>query len=143
MLLKKIILKKEGTLKGLDLRVGGEGMKGFYDKMIPPSSTSTLKRGGAKVEETEFEYDGTDDEKWEVIDGDGEVYKTFASEDQLRDWEEMVEAGVELEPSGEWYSRATGEYSGSFTAPSLPITESMKESVLQEGQPLFSSRKKQ
>ena len=38
-----------GLLTGLDLKVGGEGMKGFYDKMLP--RMKTWKKLGLKVEE--------------------------------------------------------------------------------------------
>lgn len=39
-------------LSGLDLKVGGEGMKGFYDKIIPEFLNKYGKRFGAKVEDT-------------------------------------------------------------------------------------------
>ena len=38
--------------KGLDLKVGGEGMKGFYDKIIPDAANKLGKQWGAKVGET-------------------------------------------------------------------------------------------
>lgn len=37
-------------LKGLDLKVGGEGMKGFYDKILPSEVSKYVKQWGAKVE---------------------------------------------------------------------------------------------
>lgn len=36
---------------GLDLKVGGEGMRGFYDKILPATVNKLVKRFGAKVEE--------------------------------------------------------------------------------------------
>jgi hypothetical protein len=47
--------KKDATpgsrsLSGLDLKVGGEGMKAFYDKIVPQVANDALKRlGGGKV----------------------------------------------------------------------------------------------
>lgn len=41
--------KDAGTLKGLDLKVGGEGMRGFYDKILPAYASKWGKRFGAKV----------------------------------------------------------------------------------------------
>lgn len=38
-------------LRGLDLKVGGEGMKGFYDKMLPDIANKIGKKFGAKVEQ--------------------------------------------------------------------------------------------
>ena len=37
-------------MKGEDLKVGGEGMKGFYDNMLPKAVQKYVKRWGAKVE---------------------------------------------------------------------------------------------
>lgn len=45
---------KAGTLSGLDLKVGGEGMTGFYDKMLPAFVNKYAKKWGAKVGETKL-----------------------------------------------------------------------------------------
>lgn len=42
------------TLSGLDLKVGGEGMKGFYDKIVPSFLSKFGKKFGAEVGETVF-----------------------------------------------------------------------------------------
>jgi len=39
-----------GSLNGLDLQVGGEGMKGFYDKKVPNILNSIGKKYGVKTE---------------------------------------------------------------------------------------------
>jgi hypothetical protein len=39
-----------GSLEGLDLQVGGEGMKGFYDKKVPNILNSIGKKYGVKTE---------------------------------------------------------------------------------------------
>lgn len=39
------------TLSGIDLKVGGEGMKGFYDNILPKEIGKYVKKWGAKVEE--------------------------------------------------------------------------------------------
>lgn len=39
-------------LSGLDLKVGGEGMRGFYDKILPASVAKIVKKWGGKVEKT-------------------------------------------------------------------------------------------
>ena len=39
------------SLSGVDLKVGGEGMKGFYDKILPAAVTKLTKKFGGKVEE--------------------------------------------------------------------------------------------
>jgi ribosomal protein L19E len=46
------------TFNGVDLKVGGEGMKGFYDQILPTWTNKYVKKWGAKVGETEINSDG-------------------------------------------------------------------------------------
>ena len=48
------INEETGTkeLTGLDLEVGGEGMKGFYDQMLPSAANKFIKKWGAKASKT-------------------------------------------------------------------------------------------
>lgn len=41
-------------LEGLDLKVGGEGMKGFYDDILPKTVNKYVKKWGGKVEDVEL-----------------------------------------------------------------------------------------
>jgi hypothetical protein len=41
-------------LEGVDLKVGGEGMAGFYDKILPTTVNKLVKKYGAKVEDGEL-----------------------------------------------------------------------------------------
>jgi hypothetical protein len=54
------ILKTDSktTLSGLDLKIGGEGMKGFYDKILPTTVNKIVKKFGGKVEDTKIDVDG-------------------------------------------------------------------------------------
>ncbi len=46
---------KKQELTGLDLKVGGEGMKAFYDKIVPSVANDVLKKlGGGKVGEVQI-----------------------------------------------------------------------------------------
>ena len=92
-------------LEDLDLKVGGEGMKGFYDKIIPSFLNKYAKKWGARVEETKIFKDKAHK---------GLTGKTHNEE------------GFELLPED------------GMAVQSLPITPSMKESVLQQGQALFN-----
>ena len=47
----KISELAQHQLSGVDLKVGGEGMKGFYDKIIPDAANKLGKQWGAKVGE--------------------------------------------------------------------------------------------
>jgi len=44
-------------LSGVDLKVGGEGMKGFYDQILPKEIGKYVKKWGAKVEEGDIKTD--------------------------------------------------------------------------------------
>ncbi len=90
----------EGNFSGLDLKVGGEGMKGFYDKMLPSYAKKFGKKFGAKVETSEINISG----------GKPTDYADFNAYSEAKE-----------KPAEVW---------------SLPITESMIESVSQ-GVPLF------
>lgn len=46
---KQILEKERGELSGDGLAVGGEGMRGFYDKILPESTNKLIKRHGARV----------------------------------------------------------------------------------------------
>jgi len=47
-----------GRLKNVDLKLGGEGMKGFYDKILPKEVGKYIKKWGSRVEPTTV--DGTE-----------------------------------------------------------------------------------
>ena len=49
MAVKMMSLENGDMLEGEDLRIGGEGMKGFYDKMLPSFVSKYAKKWGAKV----------------------------------------------------------------------------------------------
>ena len=60
-------------LEGLDLKVGGEGMRGFYDDILPKETQKIVGKFGARVKESEVH---TGDFNDGVIDADGPAYDT-------------------------------------------------------------------
>lgn len=48
----------DAKVEGLNLRVGGEGMRGFYDKILPAFLNKYAKKWGAKVEHAAMEVQG-------------------------------------------------------------------------------------
>ena len=52
--IKMMSLENYDTIDGEDLRIGGEGMKGFYDKMLPAFMNKYGKKWGVKVEDMTF-----------------------------------------------------------------------------------------
>jgi hypothetical protein len=58
---KKIMEESGGSLGGVELDVGGEGMKGFYDNILPKSLDKLGKKFDAKVGKTFIEGERTRD----------------------------------------------------------------------------------
>lgn len=115
------------TLSGLDLKVGGEGMKGFYDKIVPSFLNKFGKRFGAEVEESQFKVPGRpkvpdvirgDSGRYQVDLGDGTFWGSFASR------AEAIDA-------------YRAENYGGFKSHALEITDDLKRAALEEGFPLF------
>jgi hypothetical protein len=44
-----------GYFDGVDLKVGGEGMKGFYDQILPAAVNKIVKKAGGRVEQGEIQ----------------------------------------------------------------------------------------
>lgn len=127
-LAEKIVEMKSGEGKifsGLDLKVGGEGMRGFYDQIVPQVVRDIAKRMGGRVEEIEVltsePYDpqpGTTN----YVDENGRLEQV---------WHDQ----------GEFYGKDRyGDYKGWMTQLSLEITPAMKAKILAEGMPLFSRK---
>lgn len=122
--------KSEGVkrLAGDDLKIGGEGMKGFYDKILVDYAKKYLKQWGAKVGETLLSTGKVERYSlvnrgggWRIVDtethGGDYVGPTFHSGDEAETWLKLN--GYTDEP-----------------VHSLTLTPEMRESVLQ-GQTLF------
>lgn len=126
------------VLSNLDLKVGGEGMKGFYDRIIPDFLNKYAKKWGARVEEIkvpgkwgpsliQIEHSGRAPyQVWDYTENEqGEMIGEFAS---------MALAEKAREEARETRGKKFQELISSH---SLPITESMKRDVLHTGQPRF------
>lgn len=97
----------EKTYSGLDLKVGGEGMTGFYDKIVPQYLSKYGKKWGAGVEK--------------------------------------IQVGEELRAEkynayGDLIRQRDGKKSDPWEAQGIPITDAMRKSVVEEGQPLFQGK---
>jgi hypothetical protein len=92
---ERAIREKGGHYEGLDLKVGVEGMKGFYDKELVNLANDLVKKWGVKVGEAKL--------------------KTTP--------EEFLDAG----PEDQDYS----------IVHSIPINDTMRRDILENGQPLF------
>lgn len=120
------------TLAGQDLKIGGEGMKGFYDQIIPKSLEKLGKEHGVKIKKSNVD---TDRPGYDIISKDGRAsyatYKGPPTEAQLH--QIAKQEGVPFE------SLTTRKNKGS-EAPVyyIDIPQSLKDTATQKGFPLFS-----
>lgn len=111
-------------IHGLDLKVGGEGMKGYYDQIVPQVANDILKKiGGGKVSDIDFGASRKD--RWEEL-RTADAYGKLNQKDraELRKLDSIY--NVERQP--EELNVQQG-----FT-----ITPEMRAKILSEGLPLFS-----
>ena len=110
------------VLEGIDLQVGGEGMKKYYDEIYPKFLDKYGKKYGAKVGETSINTGKVQskDELAAQVYGRGEIYRNLPSE-QKRKIDVMFMDMAKDEPI---------RY--------LDITPQMKEGT-SKGQPLFAA----
>ena len=77
----KIMAKDNGSLRGLELDVGGQGNAQFYDKIIPAVANDVLKKiGGGKVEEVTLGGGGFDVFRVDQRTDEKQLVKTVADE---------------------------------------------------------------
>jgi hypothetical protein len=113
------------SLVGKDLRIGGEGMKKYYDEVYPKFLEKYGKKWDAKVGETKI---ATEDNAWNMAEqikqrgiSDAQ-WRALSEEDKLKLWNDIKKSvGRKQEPI---------RY--------IDITPKMKESV-GKGQPLFTA----
>lgn len=128
-------------LTGLDLKVGGEGMKGFYDQILPATVNKLVKKFGAKVGKGEVGAKVTPEE----IRAIGEQ-KSARVQERMERIAADVEAGRPLAEAlaehGNREVEAALGAAGKKDAPPapvhvLPLTDKLKEAALNEGFPMF------
>jgi hypothetical protein len=113
------ISREPPTISGLDLVVGGEGMKGFYDQMLPAYLNKYGEKYGAKVSPIEVTRPPRDSTlAFGYPGGDDYVAGKIT-------WNEFLQQSP----------HAAKEFSTQLH--SFDITPSMREEVLTKGQPLY------
>jgi hypothetical protein len=150
---KDMEANKPKTFEGLDLEVGGEGMRGFYDKILPDFARKYGRKWGAELGHSEIEavdkpakisITAVGPQEFQVkrFDADGKelpgrhIIKTGMARWEVRTTNDQVlKGGFEnLGEAKKWIK----EEKSSTGVWSLPITPEMKKSVLTEGQQLFT-----
>ncbi len=142
---EKIVSSNEpGRLEGKDFTVGGEGMKGFYDEMIPNFLNKFGKKYGARVGTASISLRGPADT------GAPARKQHYGMEHDIG--KEPVVVYDEL--TNERFPFATREEGQAFISrrlaaelgeieevQALPITAELKKAALEEGFPLFQPGK--
>jgi len=111
-------------LEGEDLRVGGEGMKGFYDKIVPSFLNQFGKKYGAKVGTTHIT--GPNEEPWGI--GDAANFHQMSSSEYL---DHPNRSQLERQFLQARNTKATPVHH-------FPITPEMREDVTKNGVPLYA-----
>jgi hypothetical protein len=106
-LAEKIVSKGGGEFSGLDLQVGGEGMAGFYDKILPNAANKLGKKYGAKVGVTKIGKGGVPGYKTLRNDEIAEV----PSEEV---WSLPITPELKAKATGEGFSLFTGGKGGTL-----------------------------
>ncbi len=117
-------------LTGVDLKVGGEGMKAFYDEMLPNIVNKYVKKWSGKVRSTTISQ-GTGE--WYLFEGNRKLAGPFGTKS------EAVEANGDLYAGEAEVNQERDAVGGGddLTVHAINITPPMRESVMQ-GQPLFA-----
>lgn len=96
-------------LSGVDLQIGGEGMKGFYDQILPKFLDKYAKKWDAKTGMTKIQTES----KAQAMDDANLLEELGTPRDKI-------------------------DTSGMVSVQYIDVTPKMKESVLTKGQPLFA-----
>lgn len=143
---KKIIeLKdpsKKKTLTGVDLKVGGEGMRTFYDQIVPKVAKDVLKKLGGELSQTKLnareQINLTKTGAKKAFKADEPVFFVTEDNDELQ-----VEDSDFEDDSEFWDDNKFHTYSDEKpqTQVSFTITPEMREKIM-GGLPLFSKNSK-
>jgi hypothetical protein len=122
---------KRAEYSGDSLKVGGEGMKGFYDNMLPKEIGKYVKKWGGKVESSEIVLQKDHYSKLEE-----EMQQISQEQGPNRDnWDdEAIEQFIDLQDQLVQGPGSLGDFSQPIHR--VNITPQMRESV-QSGQPQF------
>ena len=138
---RKIVDETKGktgskTYSGLDLDVGGEGMKGFYDKILPDFINKYGKKHGLKVGQTNLKAGRDTGNFNEFVDwaGTQDTGRPFSRKELMDMWESYKNgSNIVLVDR---YMKSGADVSQNVHY--FDLTPEAKESFLKKGQPLFA-----
>ena len=105
---------EKSTIDGEGLRIGGEGMKGFYDQILPRFMDKYGKKWGVKTGEVELPNIGDNGlTMWSVDVTDDMRESVMRGQPLFRPKTQSREGGEEAY-AGDWYDRGSVERIGEF-----------------------------
>jgi len=135
--------KQVHALRGVDLKLGGEGMRGFYDTILPNEIGKYVKQWGANVEPSEIKARSDHyaveegNQIWNVVNDNGAVLATYNSTTPERAKElaqNWLEYNLSRYPNATLQSAIQKDNISKIWK--VAITPEMREGV-KRGQPLF------
>jgi hypothetical protein len=126
------------TFAGNDLKVGGEGMKGFYDKMIPDYMAKIGKKYGVKPEKIDIP---TDKFSINSAKNDRNAFIRWAQLEKNKDIQALEDIGDEktLNKLRKQYQESLKDYKKNTQQVwTMKITPEMRKEILEKGLPLYS-----
>lgn len=124
---EKIMSSDRQTLSGENLRIGGQGQIGFYDKILPSVANEIGKKWGARVEKVGFP----------TFDNTRATVEKTSSGYNIRIGGVLEGIGFPNAEEAWAYVEKTAREQPTVKSDSLPITPQMRESVMTQGQALF------
>jgi hypothetical protein len=122
---------RQRKLEGLDLKVGGEGMAGFYDKILPATVGKLVKKFGAKVEDRNVStIAGTKDVPFIVRDRQGRVVEQNIYDENYA----QQRAG---EVGGRYEFSSDVDETKKSPVHAVDITPELRDAAVSQGFPLF------
>lgn len=127
---------------GLDLKVGGEGMKAFYNKMLPSQTNKLIKKFGSKVgvidlgnENRDAYYVGEPNDIGEIpviVTHSGVEMRSFIDRDQAKEYADRLNEENRKFVTEKSADKRVSKQLG------FDVTDMMKASAVGQGMPLFS-----
>jgi len=119
--------RQDREFSGLDLKVGGEGMKGFYDQILPKEISKYVKQWGGQVEKARIRAGTIEGRGYEIVSPEGESVIVGSDRGEL--------VAMAEEEFGRGYK--VRQVKGQTPIWRVNITPQMRESIKKAGQALF------
>jgi hypothetical protein len=144
-LANKIIERNGGEFSGVDLRVGGEGMRGYYDQIVPQTANDILKSMGVTErvkpigigKELASPHAGTN---YEIRDSAGDLWNTHRNAEDAQQYVDQqmsnpafIEKGLTLS-----VNPIEPKYRPTSIQQGFDITPEIRDYVLNQGLPAFA-----